>query len=202
MRFCICLLVIGMSVVTASIADTIHLKNGTVIEGTIIREIPDVSVAIETAQGKVFTYNMQDVFKIDRHPARPVVPTVTPLPTIRKDPTLSGLLSAVVPGSGQVYNNQYLKGGGFFLATVIGGGTTLNAVYWHKTDGLRVVKGKKVQLIGAGLMTLIIYTGGITDAVVWSKMINYFNEQDAKKQPSIGINRAPHGWLATLSVRF
>jgi hypothetical protein len=190
-----------MSVVTASIADTIHLKNGTVIEGTIIREIPDVSVAIETAQGKVFTYNMQDVFKIDRRPSRPV-PRISPLPTIRKDPTLSGLLSAVVPGAGQVYNNQYLKGGGFFLATVIGGGTTLNAVYWHKTDGLRVVKGKRVQLIGVGLMTAIIYTGGITDAVAWSKMINYLNEQDATKRPSIGINRTPHGWLATLSVRF
>ena len=201
MRFCVCLLVIGMSLVTASIADTIHLKNGTVIEGTIIREIPDVSVAIETAQGKVFTYNIQDVFKIDRRPSRPV-PRISPLPMIRKDPTLSGLLSAVVPGAGQVYNNQYLKGGGFFLATVIGGGTTLNAVYLHKTDGLRVVKGKRVQLIGAGLMTAIIYTGGITDAVAWSKMINYLNEQDAKKRPSIAISRAPHGWLATLSVRF
>lgn len=201
MRLCICLLVVGMFVVTASIADTIHLKNGTVIEGTIIREIPDVSVAIETAQGKVFTYNMQDVFKVDRRPSRPV-PRISPLPTIRKDPTLSGLLSAVVPGSGQIYNNQYLKGSGFFLATIIGGGTTLNAVYWRKTDGLGVVRGKRVQLIGAGLMTAIIYTGGITDAVAWSKMINYFNEQDAKKRPSIGINRTSHGWLATLSVRF
>ena len=201
MRLCICLLVVGMFVVTASIADTIHLKNGTVIEGTIIREIPDVSVAIETAQGKVFTYNVQDVFKVDRRPSRPV-PRISPLPTIRKDPTLSGLLSAVVPGSGQIYNNQYLKGSGFFLATIIGGGTTLNAVYWRKTDGLGVVRGKRVQLIGAGLMTAIIYTGGITDAVAWSKMINYFNEQDAKKRPSIGINRTSHGWLATLSVRF
>ncbi len=201
MRLCVCLLVIGMSVVTASIADTIHLKNGTVIEGTVIREIPNVSVAIETAKGKVFTYSMQDVVKIDRRPSRPA-PRVAPLPTIQKDPTLSGLLSALIPGSGQIYNNQYLKGSGFFLATIIGGGTTLNAVYWHKTDGLRVVKGKRVQLIGAGLMTAIIYTGGITDAVVWSKMINYFNEQDAKKRPSIGINRTPHGWLATLSVRF
>ena len=72
MRLCVCLLIIGMSVVTASIADTIHLKNGTVIEGTIIREIPDVSVAIETAKGKVFTYNMHDVSKIDRRPSRPV----------------------------------------------------------------------------------------------------------------------------------
>ena len=201
MRLCVCLLVIGMSVVTAAIADTIHLKNGTVVEGTIIREIPDVSVAIKTAKGKVFTYNMQDVFKIDRR-LLPPMPRVAPLPMIRKDPTLSGLLSAVIPGSGQIYNNQYLKGGGFFLATIIGGGTTLNAVYWHKTDGPQVVKGKRVQLIGAGLMTAIIYIGGITDAVVWSKTINYLNEQDAKKRPSIGINSTPHGWLATLSVRF
>ena len=28
--------------------------------------------------------------------------------TIPKDPTFSGLLSAVIPGSGQIYNNQYL----------------------------------------------------------------------------------------------
>ncbi len=201
MRLCLCLLIIGMSVVTPSIADTIHLKSGTVIEGTIIREIPNASVAIETAQGKVFTYNMHDVLKIDRRPSPPV-PTVPPLPTIRKDPTLSGLLSAIIPGSGQIYNNQYLKGGGFFLATIIGAGTTLNTVYWQKTDGLRVVKGKRVQLIGAGLMTAIIYTVGITDAVAWSKMINTVNEQDTKKRPSIGINNTPHGWLATLSVQF
>ena len=77
MRLCFCLLVIGMSVVTAAIADTIHLKNGTVVEGTIIREIPDVSVAIKTVKGKVFTYNMQDVFEIDRRPSRPV-PSVAP----------------------------------------------------------------------------------------------------------------------------
>ena len=142
MRLCVCLLVIGMSVVTASIADTIHLKNGTVIEGTIIREIPDASVAIETAKGKVFTYHMQDVLKIDRRPSRPV-PMVAPLPMIRKDPTLSGLLSALIPGSGQIYNNQYLKGSGFFLATIIGGGTTLNAVYWHKQMGCGWLKGRE-----------------------------------------------------------
>lgn len=201
MRLYICLLVMGISVITPSIADTIHLKNGTVIEGTVIREIPDVSVAIETAKGKVFTYNMHDVLKIDRRPSRPV-PTVAPSPTIPKDPTLSGLLSAVIPGSGQIYNNQYLKGGGFFLATIIGAGTTLNAVYWHETDGPQVIRGKKVQLIGAGLMTAIIYIGGITDAVAWSKMTNHLNEQDAKKRPSIGINNTPHGWLATLSVPF
>ena len=176
MRLFVCLLFIGMSVITTSIADTIHLKDGTVIDSAIIREIPDESVAVETIQGRVFTYNMQDVFKIVRHSSRLVVPTVTSMPTIRKDPTLSGLLSAVVPGSGQVYNNQYFKAGGFFLASIIGVATTLDAVAWHETDGLQVVKGKEVQLIGAGLMTALIYTGGIIDAVTWSRMINYFNE--------------------------
>ena len=201
MRLYICSIIIGISLATPSIADTIHLKNGTTIEGTVIREIPDVSVAIKTIEGKVFTYNMQDIFKIDRGPSAPTSPFL-PTPAIRKDPTLSGLLSAVIPGSGQIYNNQYLKGGGFFIATMTGIGMTLDAAVWNKTDGLRVIRGKEAQFIGASIITIIVYTGAITDAVAWSKTINYFNEQESRKRPSIGINPTPHGWLATLSVPF
>jgi hypothetical protein len=46
------------------------------------------------------------------------MPTV---PTMRspRHPALAGLLSALVPGFGQLYNRQWAKGAGFLIAMII-----------------------------------------------------------------------------------
>ena len=39
---------------------------------------------------------------------------------IHKDPAIAGILSFLIPGLGQIYNRQYIKGIVSFLATTFG----------------------------------------------------------------------------------
>ncbi len=44
--------------------EVIYLKNGSVIRGTVVEQVPGQSIKVETADGSVFVYQMQDVEKI------------------------------------------------------------------------------------------------------------------------------------------
>lgn len=46
--------------------DVIYLKNGSVVRGTIIEQIPNESIKIETSDGSVFVFKMSDVEKITK----------------------------------------------------------------------------------------------------------------------------------------
>lgn len=50
----------------------------------------------------------------------------------RKSPALAGLLSAVIPGSGQLYNGDYIKAGVFFLIDAVA--LTTSIIYNGKGD--------------------------------------------------------------------
>lgn len=46
--------------------DVVYLKNGSVIKGTIIEQIPNVSIKIKTKDGNVFVYKMEEIEKTTR----------------------------------------------------------------------------------------------------------------------------------------
>lgn len=46
--------------------DVIHLKNGGLIRGTIIEQIPGESLRIQTRDGNVFVYTMDEIAKISK----------------------------------------------------------------------------------------------------------------------------------------
>ena len=48
--------------------DVIYLKNGSIIRGTIIEQIPNVSFKIEIADKNVFVYKMDEIEKISKEP--------------------------------------------------------------------------------------------------------------------------------------
>jgi hypothetical protein len=48
--------------------DVLYLKNGSIIRGLIIEQIPNTSVKIKTADGSVFVHVMEDVIKITKEP--------------------------------------------------------------------------------------------------------------------------------------
>ncbi len=50
--------------------EVIYLKNGSVIRGTIVEQIPGQSVKIETADGNVFVYQMDEVVKITKEESK------------------------------------------------------------------------------------------------------------------------------------
>lgn len=44
--------------------DVVYLKNGSIVRGTIIEQIPNESIKIETSDGSIFVFKMSDVAKI------------------------------------------------------------------------------------------------------------------------------------------
>ena len=67
-----------------SYQDVIYLKNGSIIRGTIIEQIPNVSLKIETADKNAFVYKMEEIDKITKEPG---------LNTAKKSNSSSGLKS-------------------------------------------------------------------------------------------------------------
>jgi len=51
---------------TAQYAETIHLKNGSMIRGVIIEQIPDKTLKIQTADGSIFVYSNSEIAKITK----------------------------------------------------------------------------------------------------------------------------------------
>lgn len=49
--------------------DVVYLKNGSVIRGIIIEQVPNVSVKIQTADGSMFFYEMNEILKLTKEPA-------------------------------------------------------------------------------------------------------------------------------------
>lgn len=50
--------------------DVVYLKNGSIIRGILIEQVPNKSIKVETADGSVFVYQIDDVEKITKE--RPV----------------------------------------------------------------------------------------------------------------------------------
>ena len=50
--------------INAEAIDVVHLKNGSMIKGTIIEQIPNESIKIETSDGSIFVYDFDQISKI------------------------------------------------------------------------------------------------------------------------------------------
>lgn len=71
------LLVVGMitflpSINAQSLQEIVYLKNGSVIKGVIVEQIPGVSLKIQTNDGSIFAYKMGDIEKITKEEVRMV----------------------------------------------------------------------------------------------------------------------------------
>ncbi len=111
--------------------DVVQLKDGSVVRGTIIEQVPNVSLKIQTDDGKIFSYEMANVQKIYTEEIESFQPAAG---TKAKSPTLSFLLSFLIPGGGQYYNGQTTKG--IIQTTVyVGGAVTLFGLgYDNRTE--------------------------------------------------------------------
>ncbi|CEN39008.1 hypothetical protein CCYN2B_60001 [Capnocytophaga cynodegmi] len=48
------------------VLDVVYLKNGGVIKGEIIEQVPNISIKIQTKDGNVFVYEMDEISKISK----------------------------------------------------------------------------------------------------------------------------------------
>ena len=112
--------------------DVVYLKDGTIVRGTIIEQIPGESLKIQTQGGSTFLYTLEEIAKIVKEPVlEPEVkaePDPKPEDTTdetakesmldmkgqvrvkKKEPWLAFALSLLMPGTGQFYNEHYTKG--------------------------------------------------------------------------------------------
>lgn len=54
------------SIAMAQYIETVHLKNGSMIRGVIIEQIPEQTLKIQTADGSIFVYSYSEIAKITK----------------------------------------------------------------------------------------------------------------------------------------
>jgi hypothetical protein len=88
--------------------DVVYLKDGSIIRGMIVEQIPNVTLKIQTRDGSIFVFPMEKVEKIIKEPRK-----VLHEPQVQayKSPGAAFALSFFLPGAGQFYNGDFLKGG-------------------------------------------------------------------------------------------
>lgn len=64
-----CTLLLAYSARAQELRDVVYLKNGSIIRGIIIEQIPTKTLKIKTADGSVFVFQMEDVDRITRESA-------------------------------------------------------------------------------------------------------------------------------------
>jgi TM2 domain-containing membrane protein YozV len=174
------LIILGLSAFAQNkeYRDAVYLKNGSVIKGIIIEQIPNQSLKISTADGSTFVFQMTEVEKI----AKEEVTTTNnnnynnkdketqTSATSYRNPSIAWLCSFLLPGVGQFYNGQTGKGVGHLLWYL--GSTTLWIVgienmtttsynYDYYSDYY-----DDTEEINDGWMTIAI-AGGISSLVCW-----------------------------------
>ena len=95
--------------------DIVYLKNGSIIRGVIIEQIPGDSLKIQTQGGSVFVFTMSEVLKIAKEPAM----VQSAFKKSEKSPGLALALSFLIAGGGQVYNEEYNKAIAHFVVAVV-----------------------------------------------------------------------------------
>lgn len=90
--------------------DVVYLKNGSIIKGIIIEEVPGKTLKIQTTDGSVFVYNFDDVEKMTKELIQQNYNNNYAQYTEEKSPATAFVLSALLPGLGQYYNGDVTKG--------------------------------------------------------------------------------------------
>ena len=68
------LLLLSSVAMAQTYQEVVYLKNGSIIRGTIIEQVPERTIKIQTADGSVFVYQMSEVEKITKEiPAKPKI---------------------------------------------------------------------------------------------------------------------------------
>ena len=164
--FCLAALMgLGASQASAQQAmeDVIYLKDGSILRGTIIEQIPGKSLKIQMRDGNVFVY---DIDKVERMTREPTVGGQK-LAVHRKSPVVACALSLFIPGAGQAYNDEWGKGAiHFVVGGVLAFPVGLAASYGGPGGAANILVG-----VGA-LIVLGVRVWSIIDAPISANRIN------------------------------
>jgi len=153
--------------------DVVYLKNGGVIRGVIVEQVPGETLKIKTRDGNVFVYAFDEVEKLTREEVNEFGMAVQYVP--KKSGGTAFILSLLITGGGQFYNGETGKGvamlgmGIVGIALVISGTESTNDGYSYESSESegQVTLGAMLWL-GAALWSVI-------DAPISSARINREN---------------------------
>ena len=187
--------------------DVVYLKDGTIVRGTIIEQIPGESLKIQTQGGSMFLYALEEIAKIVKEPVlEPEVEAepdpkpddttdekvkIVKVPVLvkakQKEPWLAFALSFVLPGTGQFYNDQYTKGALQLGAVMAGAGLVFVGVQdnYKAWDGPWIDPDQDNNRIGVpgGILWACTHLWSIIDAPLSAIRIN---EQSQQPEPAYG----------------
>jgi len=70
--FLLLFLFLGLSLSAQNYVDVVYLKNGSIIRGLVVEQVPNATLKIKTADGSIFVYQMAEVEKITKEESAPV----------------------------------------------------------------------------------------------------------------------------------
>ena len=149
------------------IEDVIYLKNGSIIRGIIIEQVPGESVKIQTREGNLFVYQMAQIDKIMKESM--VKRTGHKSPGLALGLSLGG--GILIDGVGQWYNGDIGKGFGFAAWSLVGQLLIVAGNEDNETFGYDIDDDDSLILLG--LMSRIAsYTTAAIDAYRSAKRKN------------------------------
>lgn len=152
-----------------NLQDVVYLKDGSIIRGIIIEQVPSVSLKIQTRDGSVFFLRMDKILKMTKERYFRFNEKVAQY----KSPGLAFFMSFLIPGVGQYYNGQVNKGiaqevlyiGGWVFALAVG------KVYNYDYNHHRSIETTPAMYIGLGLAG-VSYLWSMIDAPISASKIN------------------------------
>jgi len=165
--------------------DVVYLKNGSIVRGTIVEQMPGESILVQTKDGNTWRFTMEEVARMTREaPAVASTPAASSAVSPR-NPTAAGALSFLLAGGGQFYNGESDKGlihlGGMLLSLAIALSGSEDCMYYDSCSSYYA------GLLGAA--TIGIYS--IVDAVQSARRINAASGFAIELAPR--LERVPNG---------
>lgn len=153
-----------------TLQDVVYLKNGSIIRGIIIEQVPNQSLKIQTNDGNIFVYKIDEVDKITKEP-----PTLRKPNGGKKSPAIAFVLSFIVlPGAGQIYNGEPSKGVAQLLLVATGYGIAISGA---NKDDTGMAGGGLLLALGCSLWSWI-------DAPTSASRINAERGYSQMKKPN------------------
>ena len=153
--------------------DVIYLKNGGVVKGIIIEQIPNESVKLQTSDGSTFVYKMEEVEKLSKELNDNQIKQKK-LQVPRKSPVGATLLSALLPGVGELYATNAQKGWGTMVCSILCPGIITGCGYYL---GYALGSPEVVYICSglASLSYLTLWVGSMISANRLAKEVNIQN---------------------------
>jgi len=180
------IIILSVTALIAQTKDVVHLKNGSVIKGSILEMIPEKTIKIQTTDGNIFVYNMSEVEKISKEavaaPSNESKPMVSPSNN-ESQRTYDNQRGYENPRSSEGAGTKFSIFGG--VALPLGDFAKKEGPYGEK-DSANVGLAKLGWTAGAQLVT-----GGTIGFIIEGSY-----SQNKLEYPTVGI---PAGTLSTTS---